>query len=359
MSMSGELIKERDRDPSFHASQAQFGLENALEMKRNRSLISADRYSSTIASCKDFPLAIHTGKALFLEPEQELNTVLLQEQQQKEKVHFLRRLSLINIKKQMAAFFSKVKDTMSGWKDGVWSFFGSNTVNKKEGATTEANFHKGKSNTIQKVVEVEVPPVSSPSTVDIEKRRIDEIEDTLAAYDAEMQKIGVNIKAMMEIACKIALYVGLLGNRYAKKEMKDYRDHMDVNIKKRVKTFENGHFWTYASVSILGVSSLFSFASIGGGFIAASTAGKILTGLGNAATPFSQLGQGTSKLSEIDSEKKQALRTEFDYVGENLKQSRSDQERAHEKTNQLMQEMLSNMRNAEQARAQSTKQAMT
>lgn len=92
--MTEELIKERH---SSYAPHGALALENLLEAKEN-SLVREDRYSSTIASCKHFPPSIHAAKSLFVEPEQEVSAKPVQEQQQKLKESFLKRLTRANLK---------------------------------------------------------------------------------------------------------------------------------------------------------------------------------------------------------------------------------------------------------------------
>lgn len=353
--MTEELIK--DRHSSSYTSQAPLNLEHPYEIKAH-SLAISNPYANTIASCKDFPLTIHAGKALFLEQEQELISLPLQEQQQKQKESFLKRLSLVNIKKQMAVFFAKVKDSIGTWKDKIRTTLGwsqsdkiiTNNTPKKE------SFLKSRSYQAEKMPEV-VPAPTPSSTIDRDKKRIEEIEDTMAVYQAELLKAGGNVKAMMEIACKMSILVGSLGYRFTKQEIKDYMDHLEVNIKKRVDTYKNGHMWAWLSVGILFTSSAFSFAAIPGSFMG-NRLGKILTGLGSTATPFSQFGQGASKLDEMSNEKNQALRTQYDHDGEKLKQTRTDFDRTNEKTQQQMKEMLESIREAERARNQAAQRSI-
>jgi hypothetical protein len=190
-------------------------------------------------------------------------------------------------------------------------------------------------------------------------RQIKEIEEMMAAFEIESQKqSGANIKEMMEMICKISILLGSLGHRYHKKEMENLFKHLDINVKKRVKTFEGGRFWTYVSVGIQLAGATFSFAGVGGSFgNQSSIVTKALTGLGQTSTAVSNLGSVTTKLGDIDGEKKAAIRTEEDHIGEKIKQIRGDVDRTDEKTNQAIQQHFSMLSEIARNHSESVKRA--
>ena len=251
--MRDELIKEKP----FSYAQHPLALESPLEIPRNDPFAVVDRYSSSVASCKDFPLPIHASKSLFVESEQELNTLPLQESQLKQKQSLIKRLSVANLKFQLSELLSKMKDTILSWKDRIWDFFGwakpirKDVSNKQANAAIKKSFVNKQVKVAQKDT-IDTSNTSKPLRNDaIEKRRIEEIENTLAAYEAELQKSHQgDVRAMMEMACKMAILVGTLGYRFSKQEIKDYIDHLEIYVQKRVKTYEGnarGHISMWVS----------------------------------------------------------------------------------------------------------------
>ncbi len=365
--MTGELINDRQASNAAHSPLA---LEHPLHVKETDPFAIVDRYKNTLASCNDFPVPTHAAKSLFIEKELETYSPQIQEKQKQLKNSFLHRLTLSNIKKQMNRALVQIRDTLISMKDHVKDFFTGSQTHQKSDQLTQSLDKTSKQASVgnQKKAEKKQETTKSQTTLpveDAESRRIREIEEALATYETELNKSGGgDIKAMIEMACKMAILVGSLGYRYNKQEMNDYMDHLEVNIKKRVKTFENGHTWTYLAVGFYTASAVASFLSVGGAFgnFAAkdtfwNNAGKMATAFGGASQPLGSLGGGTDKMGQIESEKKNAKRTQFEHDGEKLKTGRSDRDRSNEKTNQLIQEMFAALRALNQTNTEAVKRA--
>lgn len=343
-----ELINDHH---SSYTSRAP-ALEHPLDVHGKHSFTIADQYSiNTIASCKDFPLP-HTAKNIFIEPEQEVNTAHTRDVQQKQRISFLKRLTLANIKAEISEFLNWMRDTLSSWKGRVVAFITNKPQKKAEAAPRKTEPSKTET-------QEAVPASGDFSLDDIENRRIREVEDTSAVYEEELARSGGgDMNAMIELACRMAILVGSLGYRLHQKEIKIITDYLEVNNKHRGKTYEGGRTWIYVSAGLYFASAVLSLGSLGGFAGEASKVGKILSGLGQyTAQPVGNLATGAGKFSEIDSEKKQGRRAGFEYEGEKLKQTRSDRDRSSEKTTQLMQSMIEAWRNMNQTKTQSVKQA--
>lgn len=370
--MVKDLIHERD---SAYQPREPLALEEPLKFKESSPFAVMDRYSSSLASCNEIPLPIYAAQSLFIESEKEIVSTIGQEKQKKEKesfLLFLKRLTLKNIKIQMVAFFArtkegvirffaKAKDTLASWKDHVGDFFKGNKVNKKAEdlvSTEEVNASaKGVVNEPSKAVSASAVAPLPLNADGLENRRIKEIEETFTTYEGELRKSNGNLRKMMELLGQISILTNSLGYRYSKKEIKDYMDHLEVNVKQRVKTFEGGHTWSYCAIVLYGTAAVSSFGGVAGGFMGASAVGKVLTGLGQTSSSVSYLGQGVSKLSDITSEEKTARRTEYEHIGEKYKQIRTDMERTTEKTNQSIQQLLDLGRQRDQAEFQAKRSA--
>lgn len=380
--MADGLIKERH---TSYAPRGPLALGNHFETEEN-PFVRDPRYSSTVASCKDFPLPSHAAKSLFVEPEQEISAQPAQEEQLKLKESFLKRLSISNMKMQVAnikthilTFFARVKDTLSSWQNQIWDFFGRPKTDKKSDAIgnnvgnaltkksivtkqtkAEQTQYAAAATKQAKTEKTQEADESDSSKIDLDQKRINEIEDTMAAYEAELQRSSCgNMKTMLEMLCKIVILLGSLGYRYNKKEMQDYLDHLEVSIQKQVKTFEGGRKYYYIATGFLIGASVFSFASMGSGLFAeTSKVGGVLKGLGGTVQPLSGLGDASKQIGGIDDQKKQGERTEYSYQGDRLKQARTDMASTNEKTHQSCQEMFAAIRNAEQARNEAAKRAI-
>lgn len=310
-------------------------LEHPLKLQENP--VASDLYSSSIASCHE----LYAAKSLFIEQEQEA-------------------LDLQNKSLTLADIGSKTKETLNSWKVKVRDFLRWNKSNK-DVAVSSSKTAVGKQSKAQEAV----PSQSLPN--DMENKRIKEIEDTQATFEAALQKSGdgdMMINALMEMVCKIAILVGTLGHRYNKKEMKDYLDHLEINVKKRVTTFENGHKWTYITMGIQSVAVVMSFASVGGNFLVTPSttgeliptlAGKVLISFGNVSGSVSSVGSATSKLGDVENEQKTAKRTEYEHESQKLIQARTDMNQIIERIHQLMQELLNNLRTLNQTNTEAVK----
>lgn len=354
--MANELIKERH---SSYTLRAPLTLESTEEVRGNGPFATACRYSSTVASCKDFPLPIYAAKAIFPEPEKEINTAIVQEQQQKQKTSFLKRLSLANLKVQMSNFYIKVKDTLASWKNKTAE--ASSKADKKVGNSVKTGkintAAKTKSNAVDKVEMTPSAPVQTFTTDDLEMQRIKDIEETMSEYQIELQKSdGGDIKKMIEMVGKILILANTLGYRYNKKEIKDYMDHLEVNITKRVKTFERNWAIIGSSIAIQGVSAVFSFAGLGSG-LAGGTMGKVLSGLSGTSSSLSYFGQTITKIDEAKEAEKTGLRTELEHGGEKLKTFNQQMDRTNDKIHQAIQDMLNARRSLDQTDTESKKRA--
>lgn len=346
--MTEELIKDRH---SSYTPQAPLAFETPLQIQGTNPFNAFGQYTNTVASCRDYPIPSHAAKKLFVEPEQEIHLAQRKDNQQQQKLHFLKRLSVANIKIRIVEFTLKIHDTLSSWKNRLWNTFRGVKQDKKLESSSKKAEHKKE---ISKIDE-------------IERRRIQEIEDASAIYAEELKKSGGgDMKAMIEMACKLIILVGSLGSRFSKKEIRDYMDHLEKNIEERKKTYQGGHKWTYISIGLYTASAAFSFASMGGGFCGSTVngewvpnaAGRVLTGLGHTTTPLSHLGQGSGQVSQIDEAKRTGERTGLEHISEKLKQVRADMDRNNEKTHQASQEALAAMRNLIQTDAEASKRAL-
>lgn len=362
--MPGELLENR---PSY--MQPQLALENPAGIRDITAHSSAGYYDGSIASCKDYPLPSFLAKNLFvIEPEQNLDAGI-NEQLLKPKENFFKRFSLGNIKQKSSTFFSK---TIFFWKDKIWSYFVKDPSNQKIGISSKSMEKPTKKvqDSIAKHSEKASVVAAAPSTApapsnivldDFDIKRIKEIEEIQASYEAELENSGRdNMKKLMEMVCKLSILVGTLGHRYNKKEIKDYFNHIEANIKKRVKTFEGGRTWTYISVAIQGTAALFSFASLGGGIAEAKgfiNLGKTLTGLGSTTSSLSYFGQATTKIGDIKSEEKTALRTQHEHDGEKYRKTRDEMDRQNERVHQYSKDYFDMWKNVLQQETQAKRQA--
>jgi hypothetical protein len=339
--MREDAIKE---NYSSCAPRGPLSGEYPLDFKASDAIQTTERYSSSVASCKDFPLPIYAAKDLFIESEQEANLKIAEMQKAKQKEAILKRN-----KKSFWQLFNK--ETLVSWKDKAFNLFGKNKLASSKNASITAPL------TIEPTSEL--APAKINKKEDIEAQRIKEIEDTLVAYELELQNAnGGNMKAMMEMMCKISILLGSLGHRYNKKEIDDLFKHLEVNVKKRVKTFEGGRAWTYVSVFLQGTGAALSFAPLGGQMLGdTSLFGKVLTNLGQTSQGISSFGHATSKIGDIESEKKMAARTEHDHEGEKLKQTRHDRDRSIEKIHQSSQQLFAIMNELARTHTESVKRA--
>ncbi|KIC75091.1 hypothetical protein DB41_HW00030 [Neochlamydia sp. TUME1] len=339
--MREDAIKE---NYSSYAPRGPLSEDYPLDFKASDAIQATERYSSSVASCKDFPLPIYAAKDFFIESEQEANPKIAEMQKAKQKEAILKRN-----KKSFWQLFNK--ETLVSWKDKAFNFFGKNKLANIKNASITAPL------TIEPTSEL--APAKINKKEDIEAQRIKEIEDTLVAYELELQNAnGGNMKAMMEMMCKISILLGSLGHRYNKKEIDDLFKHLEVNVKKRVKTFEGGRAWTYVSVFLQGTGAALSFAPLGGQMLGdTSLFGKVLTNLGQTSQGISGFGHATSKIGDIESEKKMAARTEHDHEGEKLKQTRHDRDRSIEKIHQSSQQLFAIMNELARTHTESVKRA--
>lgn len=359
--MSGELINDRH---SSYTPQP-LALQHPLKDTGHASPFPVCPYSSTIASCKDFPLPIHS-KCVFLEPEQEVNVSLVKESQQKQKESLLKRLTLINIRKQMTTFLTKIRDTLTSLKDKVAEFFGLHQPSKKIEIPQKKRMASS-----SKIAEKNVAPKTekSPEALpapnfnvdDVEKERISEIANTQATYEAELERSGGgNMNALIEMACKIAIMLSSLDYRFTKKEMNDYRKHLEVNVQKKVKTFESARLWTYFKIGFEGAAGLSGI--LGGvgslaGNAGSTVVGSIFKGVGQAAEPLRSFSKAAEGMDGIQNEEKGARRTEYDFLIERDKEIRTDMSTQREKTDRVSQHHFETIRNLERELTEAKKRA--
>lgn len=339
--MPEELIKERH---SSYTNSAHI-LDPSLKVSDPGFSSTGDRYTTTLASCKDLPLPIYAAKALFVETEQEI-IATRQDSKERQKINFLKRLTLDNIKIRFTEFMLRFKDTIVAYRESVTDFLKGEVKSQK----TETAKHAKNAKKTEQKVQADSYPID-----DVESRRIREIENASAYYADELMKTGGSeMNAMIEMACKLAILIGSLGYRYNKKEIKDYMKHLEVNVQKRVKTFEGGRAWTYVSVGLQAGAAGLSFLSLGAG---APKVGGLLKALSQTSSPLSSFGSATYKLSEIESEKKQGKRTGFEHEGEKMKQFRTSMEESNQKIHQSTQEIFSSLRGVLQTHTDAVKRA--
>jgi hypothetical protein len=317
---------------SFYTQQSSLALEHeVLELKDINPFALVGPYDSTIASCKDYPLPSHAAKSLFVEPEHESNAGPVQELQQKQKENFLKRLSLANLKKQMAALFTK--DTITSWSNKIGDFFAGNKPKANVGASSKTvgvpakKVGASEQNKVEKTQEAAL--ASHAPVSDLNKKRIKEIEEASAAFEAELHRYGGgNMNAMIELAGKILIMLGALGIDLNKKNINEYIKYLETNVKQRVETYNRRRIWTYISI---GFNIAAAGASVVGIFGAKEGLRLAFAGIGKIATPFSYLGEGANKLDNIDEQKYTGERTEKDHIGEKLKQFRRDLDESNQK----------------------------
>lgn len=353
--MSKEFINERNS----YTSHVALATENPLEIKENNFSVK-NPFSSTIASCADYPLSIPSARfrPLFLELENSLANKEFQ-QKVKQKESFLKSLSLANLKIQITNFYTVIRDTLVRWQNDVQEFFRGHKPLKVEKISTPTSTRKAEVSKPTKMEKMqESVPDSTVTLDDLEKKRIQEIDESLKSYEAEMERSGGSMSGMIELASKIMILLSSLGYRFNKKEMQDYLKHLEVNVKQRVKTFQGGKTWTYISVAIQGGAALISIGAFAGGFVSgASLVGKILTNLGNTSSSISYFGQATSKIGEVESEKRTAQRTLLEHYKEQIELWKRDNQQIFEKTLNTAQTNIELIRSLERERAQATRSA--
>lgn len=308
-----------------------------IQVEPNKNF--SELHCSTVASCKDYPPAIHAAKALFIEVDQEEFSKPRQEQQIKEKANFIKLLSFDHLRKELSQTTLKFKDTLSIWKENLRDFFGKD-VSKKNAISKKSEMSQ--KNKAQKIAEVE--PVS-PINKDRDSQRIKDIEDAVLNYAVENAKPDGNPVAMLELLQRIDILVRSLSRRYSKREIEDIFKHMEANIVKRVKTYRGSKTWTYISMGIYGATAVLSFASIGGHFIKGDL-GNTLKGLGEATKVLEPTGQVTHRVEQMKQDERAALQEELKFVEDKLKLWRDEGNRKLQDDRQHEEQIVSLIREA-------------
>lgn len=328
--MAQDLIKEKR-----YTESAPLLFEQSFQ-EENSCVISKDPYCSTIGSCDSY----YAAKSLFVESEPEKNAIPLQDQV-KLRENFLRRLTLTHIRKQIVAFFTRPKDTLSSAKD---------TSNKKMDSSAKKTAVSSQ-NKADRTREAS----SLSSTQSIMDARIQSIEENIALCEQELNKSNdVNMNVLMAMM----IYLGLLGRRFSEKEIKDYMRHLQENTELRQKTYQ-GHTWTYVSAVFHGVAAVASLgAPIGAGLSGvAPQAGKFLELFGQVGSPMDYAGNATGKVGGVKSEVRAGERAVFEQAKENFTLHRNEESQRKGDDSQLIQRVIDIMKQAQQAKTEAAKRA--
>lgn len=319
--MPGDLIKEKHS----YAPPEGFTIANPLDFHGHAPHVFQDRYSSTIASCEQYPPSIYAAqlfatKPLFVEPEEEIGSIPAQQSnQQSQKESFLKRISWTNLKVQATSLATKVKDTLGSWKSQIWGFFGwKKSSVKNESSKKMETSKQNKSEALQ-----EERFVSTIGEVR-EKKRIKEIEEALEVYNTELQATGRgNVNSLIEMICKINILCNGFQYGSNKRVMQNYMKLIENNLQERLKTYRNGHWYSYAAAGLHFASAGMSVVSVFG--VSKSAVSTVLKGLGAAAGPVSQSGQALSRVGEARGEiTKQLPRTEKEARDQQFKEVRQN-----------------------------------
>jgi hypothetical protein len=341
--MKEELIN--DRRSSYAASEAVI-----FEPAPNLGIIDpfARPHSSTntIASCRDYPIPTHPSD-IFKEKdsEQEYRSLMNQELQQKQKESFLKRMSPTNIK-------ARFKDTWTSCKN----YFSGKKVEKPENLPQNVppvakNAVVGTPVPVANTTPVAVPQVVLPPLNDIDKMHIQDIEDVMVSYAQEMQKAGGgNMNALTEMLHRIVTMLNRLGCRLNKQEMHKVLEHLEINVKNRVKTYNGQRIFTYIAVALEATAAVLSFGGLAGGFAGGkgSMIGRTFINLSKTASPLGTFGGGVKSFDDIKEQHRAGERTELEFIEGQLKNWREDKKNETSKTNQAAQESMSGIRNMNQ-----------
>lgn len=354
--MSESLINQENKtfDPQKQWSLA---LDNQQQILGNKIHATADRFSSSISSWEDHAVT----RSLFHPVKKIEEDSLLQPVNSSDKANeafFVRiKIKMFEIKSRLEKAFNRIKKVIRNPVDSISSLFnGSQSQKSETKAKTKIQVASKQANASQKIGSLEKKLEEAPAPVNhvtpkhFEEKRVEEVEGMLAAYHNELESVGAdNMKKMVEMVCKICILVGSLRGRWNHKEIEEYMKHMEVAVSKKIKSMDGGRFWNWVTIGVQLAGVGLSFAPLWNNPSGFPNAGSLLETLGKSGSTVSQFGSATSKIGEMDDQKRAMLRTQYEHDGEKIKTHREHMVGTGEKIHQAAQQQFEMWRGIQQA----------
>lgn len=333
--MVDSLINQEPK--TYDQQKWSLSLDNKEEVLGTVANHSTNRFSSSISSWNEHAASRSLFPTVRKIDEESISTA---QSVNKADQSFLNRLKSILLGK------SKIRNTVALFRnttvkavDSIKSYFSETKSDNKTQSKKNLSVasKKAETNHYSKVADTQSKAVIPLPAKDAEGDRIKEIESTLANYHKELENVRPdNTQKMAEMVYKILILVSSLRGRMNHNEIKQYLEHTEVVVGKKIKSMQGGRFWNWLTVGVQIAGAGLAFAPIGG--IIAPRAKDVLQILGSASQPFGMLGQATGRIGEMDDQKRLTQRTEHEHSENKLKNARDLMVNTSQKIDQSIQQ---------------------